>query len=139
MRRILIEFNQQSSISIFISELSDTIMNVVGSLMWLAVGGTALHYWQGYMAAYDQVVVVQEQVVIFDFSLLLVCLSEWNNSTRLLTILFSIWPGRFGAWIIVRSVGGLVRYRHGTSVHSFRQVEDSTHSFRGGRDALSAL
>lgn len=49
------------------SELSDTIMNVVGSFMWVAVGGTALHYWQGYMAAYDQVVVVREQVVIMQF------------------------------------------------------------------------
>lgn len=39
-------------------------MNVVGAFMWVAVGGTALHYWQGYMAAYDQVVVVREQVVI---------------------------------------------------------------------------
>lgn len=38
-------------------------MNVVGSFMWLAVGGTALHYWQGYVAPYDQVVVVQEQLV----------------------------------------------------------------------------
>lgn len=46
------------------SELSDTIMNVVGAFLWVAVGATAIHYWQGYMATYDQVVVVREQVVI---------------------------------------------------------------------------
>lgn len=91
-RRILIEFSEQSFVSIFISELSDTIMNVVGSLMWLAVGGTALHYWQGYMAAYDQVVVVQEQVVIFQFFLLIRLPIGTEYSTRLLTILFFCLP-----------------------------------------------
>uniref|UniRef100_A0A182FBV4 MARVEL domain-containing protein n=1 Tax=Anopheles albimanus TaxID=7167 RepID=A0A182FBV4_ANOAL len=34
-------------------ELSDTIMNVVGTFMWVAVGGTALHYWHGYLAEHD--------------------------------------------------------------------------------------
>lgn len=32
------------------SELCDTIMNVVGTFMWIAVGGVALHYWKGYMS-----------------------------------------------------------------------------------------
>ncbi|XP_023173173.2 protein snakeskin [Drosophila hydei] len=31
-------------------ELCDTIMNVVGTFMWIAVGGVALHYWKGYMS-----------------------------------------------------------------------------------------
>lgn len=44
-------------------ELSDTIMNVVGAFMWVSVGATALHYWQGYMADHDQVTVVQERTV----------------------------------------------------------------------------
>lgn len=34
-------------------ELSDTIMNVVGVLLWLGVAGTALHYWHGYQAPHD--------------------------------------------------------------------------------------
>lgn len=45
-------------------ELSDTIMNVVGSFMWVAVGATALHYWNGYMPDHDFVVVTSERVVI---------------------------------------------------------------------------
>lgn len=44
-------------------ELSDTIMNVVGAFMWVSVGATALHYWQGYMADHDQLVVVHERTV----------------------------------------------------------------------------
>jgi len=30
--------------------LVEIIMNFVGCFMWLAVGGTALHYWHGYMS-----------------------------------------------------------------------------------------
>jgi len=44
-------------------ELSDTIMNVVGAFMWVSVGATALHYWQGYMADHDQLTVVHERTV----------------------------------------------------------------------------
>lgn len=44
-------------------ELSDTIMNVVGAFLWVSVGATALHYWQGYMNDHDQVVVMQERTV----------------------------------------------------------------------------
>lgn len=47
-------------------ELSDTIMNFVGAFMWVAVGGTALHYWSGYMAEHDYLHVASErQVKIF--------------------------------------------------------------------------
>lgn len=49
----------------FFRELSDTIMNVVGAFMWVSVGATALHYWQGYMADHDQLVVVRERTVCF--------------------------------------------------------------------------
>lgn len=45
------------------SELSDTIMNVVGAFLWVSVGATAIHYWQGYMADHDQIVVVPERTV----------------------------------------------------------------------------
>lgn len=41
-------------------------MNVVGAFMWVSVGATALHYWQGYMADHDQLVVVRERVVSID-------------------------------------------------------------------------
>lgn len=46
-----------------IRELSDTIMNVVGTFMWVAVGGTALHYWSGYMASNDFTHVATERQV----------------------------------------------------------------------------
>lgn len=44
-------------------ELSDTIMNVVGVLLWVGVGATALHYWVGYMPDYDMLVVTSERTV----------------------------------------------------------------------------
>ncbi|XP_055703963.1 protein snakeskin [Phlebotomus papatasi] len=44
-------------------ELSDTIMNVVGTFMWVAVGGTALHYWHGYMPDHDFLHVATERQV----------------------------------------------------------------------------
>ena len=28
-------------------------MNFVGTFMWIAVGGTALHYWHGYQSDHD--------------------------------------------------------------------------------------
>lgn len=46
-------------------ELSDTIMNVVGAFLWVSVGATALHYWQGYMADHDQIVVIRERTVSY--------------------------------------------------------------------------
>lgn len=50
------------------SELSDTIMNLVGTFMWVAVGGTALHYWHGYMSDYDFLLVATErQVILIDY------------------------------------------------------------------------
>ncbi|KAJ9596161.1 hypothetical protein L9F63_027215 [Diploptera punctata] len=33
--------------------LVDIIMNFVGTFMWIAVGGTALHYWHGYQTTND--------------------------------------------------------------------------------------
>ncbi|XP_055856473.1 protein snakeskin [Episyrphus balteatus] len=44
-------------------ELSDTIMNVVGTFMWIAVGGTALHYWKGYMSDQGFLYVASERQV----------------------------------------------------------------------------
>lgn len=38
-------------------------MNVVGAFMWVSVGATALHYWQGYMADHDHQSVVRERTV----------------------------------------------------------------------------
>lgn len=28
-------------------------MNVVGTFMWIAVGGTAIHYWHGYLPTHE--------------------------------------------------------------------------------------
>lgn len=39
-------------------------MNFVGAFLWVAVGGTALHYWNGYMAGHDFLLVVRERTVI---------------------------------------------------------------------------
>lgn len=44
-------------------ELSDTIMNVVGTFMWIAVGGTALHYWHGFQPEYDFQQITSERTV----------------------------------------------------------------------------
>lgn len=44
-------------------ELSDTIMNVVGAFMWVSVGATAIHYWQGYIGDHDQLTIVHERTV----------------------------------------------------------------------------
>lgn len=51
-------------------ELSDTIMNVVGVLLWMGVGGMALHYWTGYLAEHDFANVATERIVsgIFNVS-----------------------------------------------------------------------
>lgn len=40
-------------------------MNVVGAFLWVSVGATALHYWQGYMADHDQIVVIRERTVSY--------------------------------------------------------------------------
>lgn len=45
------------------SELSDTLMNFVGAFMWIAVGGTTLHYWNGYMQNHDYLHVSSERHV----------------------------------------------------------------------------
>lgn len=46
-------------------ELSDTIMNIVGTFMWIAVGGTAIHYWHGYLDDHDLVHVTSERQARF--------------------------------------------------------------------------
>jgi len=33
--------------------VSDTIMNCIGAFMWIAIGGTALHYWHAYVSERD--------------------------------------------------------------------------------------
>lgn len=38
-------------------------MNFVGAFMWVAVGGTALHYWNGYMSDHEYMLVVRERTV----------------------------------------------------------------------------
>lgn len=38
-------------------------MNFVGAFMWVAVGGTALHYWNGYLADHDFLHVATERQV----------------------------------------------------------------------------
>lgn len=48
-------------------ELSDTIMNVVGVLLWLGVAGTALHYWHGYQAPHDYTAAASERMVSLIF------------------------------------------------------------------------
>lgn len=40
-------------------------MNFVGAFMWVAVGGTALHYWNGYLADHDFLHVASERQVSF--------------------------------------------------------------------------
>jgi hypothetical protein len=44
-------------------ELSDTIMNVVGVLLWLGVAGAALHYWHGYQPVHDFAAAASERMV----------------------------------------------------------------------------
>lgn len=80
-------------------ELSDTIMNVVGAFMWVSVGATALHYWQGYMADHDQLVVVHERTVsIFDYFNPKCCLSQFITFFLITTIDFRL------VWYLVHSV-----------------------------------
>lgn len=38
-------------------------MNVIGTIMWLSVGGIALHYWAGYMPDHDFVTIISERAV----------------------------------------------------------------------------
>ncbi|GLH06485.1 Protein snakeskin [Gryllus bimaculatus] len=41
----------------------DIMMNFVGTFMFIAVGGTALHYWHGYQSEYDYVHVSSERQI----------------------------------------------------------------------------
>ena len=42
-------------------------MNFVGMFMFIAVGGTALHYWHGYMAEHRYIHVATERQVKYNF------------------------------------------------------------------------
>lgn len=42
-------------------------MNFVGTFMFIAVGGTALHYWHGYQPENKYDLIVQERQVIYVF------------------------------------------------------------------------
>lgn len=41
-------------------------MNFVGTFMFIAVGGTALHYWHGYQSENKFDTIVQERQVTFN-------------------------------------------------------------------------
>lgn len=106
-------------------ELSDTIMNVVGAFMWVSVGATALHYWQGYMADHDQLVVVHERTVsrrMHRFS----TISEKKNIENIIKCYISTkFTGWFSAWIAVCFVWSFVRGRHRSGIHPFCKVNDT--------------
>lgn len=38
-------------------------MNVVGTCMWLAVGGTAIHYWSQYVPEFETIPPTSERAV----------------------------------------------------------------------------
>jgi len=40
---------------------TDSLMNIVGVFMWVAVGATALHYWHGYLKEYKYIAVASER------------------------------------------------------------------------------
>lgn len=46
-------------------------MNIVGMFMFLAVGGTALHYWHGYQSEHKYIHVATERQVGLKFLTLL--------------------------------------------------------------------
>lgn len=73
-------------------------MNVVGAFMWVSVGATALHYWQGYMADHDQLVVVRERVVSIDPYIEPFFFASKINQKHLQIL------GWFGAWFTVRTI-----------------------------------
>ncbi|PSN58310.1 Protein snakeskin [Blattella germanica] len=43
--------------------LVDIIMNVIGTFLWIAVGGTALHYWHGYQSEHKYTTFTSEREV----------------------------------------------------------------------------
>lgn len=94
---------------IFNRELSDTIMNVVGAFMWVSVGATALHYWQGFMADHDQLGVNYERTVnerAFFFYSAQNCFIQSKHMHNVHLILIRI--GRVGARFLMRTRRGIV-------------------------------
>lgn len=85
-------------------------MNVVGAFMWVSVGATALHYWQGYMADHDQLVVVHERTVSENYHISntfwKIKTTNHNNFSKKKKTQIS---GRFGTWFIVCSFRSFVR------------------------------
>ena len=44
-------------------KFQEIIMNFVGCFMWIAVGGTALHYWHGYQSEHKYTTFSSEREV----------------------------------------------------------------------------
>ncbi|XP_019868114.1 protein snakeskin [Aethina tumida] len=42
---------------------TDVLMNLIGVFMWVAIGATALHYWNGYMAEHKYVSMNSERMI----------------------------------------------------------------------------
>jgi len=42
---------------------TDVLMNIIGTMMWLATGATALHYWSGYLSEYKFTATASERQV----------------------------------------------------------------------------
>ncbi|XP_065162889.1 protein snakeskin [Atheta coriaria] len=42
---------------------TDILMNIIGTMMWLATGATALHYWTGYLSEYKFTATASERQV----------------------------------------------------------------------------
>lgn len=85
----------------FHRELSDTIMNFVGAFMWVAVGGTALHYWNGYLADHDFLHVASERQVMFSIKIV-------NGLSAILSLYFLCVIGWFGTGFSVCNIWCIV-------------------------------
>lgn len=86
-------------------------MNVVGAFMWVSVGATALHYWQGYMADHDQLGInpertVNESVISLFCTKLLVNIVHFDSFNLMHFILIHI--DRFGARFVMRTRRSIV-------------------------------
>lgn len=79
-------------------------MNVVGAFMWVSVGATALHYWQGYMADHDHQSVVRERTVSINCQV-----QNVPCRTDKMLIEMNLLLGWFGAGIIVCITRSTVR------------------------------
>lgn len=71
-RKIIYNFSS------FFSLFQDIIMNFLGLCMFLAVGGTALHYWHGYQPEHKFEYLVPEKEVLLLGCIMLYILSNYN-------------------------------------------------------------